>query len=57
MVKGCMLGVVESKAEEVDIYALVNKDPQQDLEKAFVLFCFDVLVRLLQGFSTAFEAR
>lgn len=57
MVKGCMLGDVESKAEEVDIYALVNKDPQQDLEKAFVLFCFDVLVRLLQGFSTAFEAR
>lgn len=56
MVKGCMLGDVESKAE-VDIYALVNKDPQQDLEKAFVLFCFDVLVRLLQGFSTAFEAR
>lgn len=42
MVKSCMLEVVENKAEEVDIFKLISKDPLQILEKFFFFFfqCF-----------------
>lgn len=51
-----MLRVVESKAQEVDIYKLINKDPLQVLKQVFyfVLMFWLGYCRVSQP---AFEAR